>query len=508
MKLKKKDAAKPRKKLNWKNNRKLRIGATATGITAAVTVAVILLNVVVGILNDRYPVSWDLTADKSFTLSEESEAVAEKVTKDVEITMFGQETVYANSSDTLQRQFYEFTNAYGALTDGKVKTVYVDLNANPELKSAYAEYNITGEGNILFRCGEQWRAITWEDMYEVDYDSYYSTGASTTTSLVEQKLAANINAVSGERTVYLTFLTGHGESDGHISYLQDLYELNGYMTETVDFSTTTPINENSGAAFIVAPMSDYSQDEIARLREWLRNDGKRERDLFVYCDPSSAGKCTNLYEFLATDFGITVTDNLVVETDTNNLLSGQNYGDAYILSQMHATDLTGDVIASEKIVMPETLQLITNGQTDTSEYALTNTPVVTFPESARLQKSGEVGESQEASEYPIVGAAYAFEYEYEGTTRHDTYVFVSGNYLSINFSQYSQFQNKDFVLEPVRATSSLGDTVVIKGKDLVTAAATFSAAATFIVGRVIFSFGLPIVLLILAIVVFIKRRHL
>ncbi len=508
MGLKKKEAAKPRKKLNWKNNRKLRIGATATGITAAVTVAIVLLNVVVGILNDRYPVSWDLTSQKDFTLSEESHKVAEKVTKEVEITMFGQESTYANSSDTLQRQFYEFTNAYNKLTNGKVKTVYVDLNANPELKSVYAEYNITAEGNVLFRCGEQWRAIAWTDMYEEDYDSYYSTGSMTTTSLVEQKLAANINAVSGERTVYLTFLTGHGESEGHITYLQDMYELNGYMTETVDFSSTTPIHENSGAAIIVAPMNDYSENEISRLRAWLKNDGKRERDLFVYCDPSAAGKCPNLYEFLATDFGITVTDNLVVETDTNNLLSGQNYGDAYILSQMHATDLTGEVIASEKIVMPETLQLITNGQTDTAEYALTNTAVVTFPESARLQKSGEVGEAEEAENYPIVGAAYAYEYEYEGTTRHETYVFVSGSYLSINFSQYSQFQNKDFVLEPVRATSSLGDTVVIQGKDLLTAAATFSAGTTFIVGRVIFSYGLPLLLLILAIVVFVKRRHL
>ncbi|MBQ6830520.1 MAG: GldG family protein [Clostridia bacterium] len=508
MGLKKKAADKPRKKINWKNNRKLRIGATATGITAAVTVAIVLLNVVVGILNDRYPLSWDLTAKKDFTLSEESEAVAEKVTKDVEITMFGQESTYASSSDTLQRQFYEFTRAYETLTDGKVKTVYVDLNANPELKSVYAEYNITSEGSILFRCGEQWRAITWEDMYETDYDNYYSTGATTTTSLVEQKLAANINAVSGERTVYLTFLTGHGEADGHISYLQDMYELNGYMTETVDFSSSTAIHKDSGALFIVAPLNDYTENEITRLREWLHNDGKRERDLFVYCDPSAAGKCPNLYEFLSTDFGLTVTDNLVVETDANNLLSGQNYGDAYILSQMNATDLTGDVIATEKIVMPETLQILTNGQTDTAEYALTTTPVVTFPDTARLQKSGEVGEAQKADEYPIVGAAYAYEYEYEGTTRHETYVFVCGNYLSINFSQYSQFQNKDFVLEPVRKTSSLGDTVVIQGKDLVTAAVSFSSAATFIIGRVIFSYGLPLLMLILSIVVFVKRRHL
>ena len=502
---KKNGAAKPRKKFSLKNNRKLRIGATATGITAAVVVATVLLNVVVGILNDRYPLSWDLTAKKDFTLSEESEAVAEKVTKDVEIIMFGQKSNYENSADTLQRQFYEFTNAYGALTDGKVTTSYVDLTANPELKSTYAEYNIYNEDSVLFRCGEQWRTVVWEDMYETNTDSYYNT---TTTSLVEQQLAININAVSADRTVYLTFLTGHNEASNHITYLQDMYERNGYLTETVDFSSTTPIHENSEAVIIVAPTSDYSANEITRLREWLNNNGKRERDLFVYCDQSAAGKCPNLYEFLATDFGITVTDNLVIETDANNLVSGQSVNDAYIFSQMNTTDLTGDVVASERIVMPETLQLITNGQTDTNEYALTNVPVVTFPTSARLQKSGQMDASQEADEYPIVGAAYAYEYEYEGTTRHETYVFVSGSYQVIDYSIYEQLQNKDFVLEPVRTACSLGDTVVIEGKDLVTAAASFSSGAIFIVGRVIFSYGLPLLLLVIAIVVFVKRRHL
>ncbi len=498
----------PRKKLSWKTNRKLRIGTTATAVTVVVVVAVVLLNVVVGMLNDRFPLSWDLTATKDFTLSEESHAVAEKVTKDVQITMFGQESAYANSSDTMKRQFYEFTKTYESLTDGKVNTTYVDLNANPELKSVYAEYNITSEGSVLFRCGDQWRSLAWTDMYEENYDNYYTTGTVETTSLVEQKLAANINAVSGERTVYLTFLTGHGESDSHIAYMQDMYELNGYITETVDFSSSTAINKNSGAVFIVAPLNDYTSEEIVRLREWLYNNGNRDRDLFVFCDASAAGKCPNLYEFLSTDYGITVTDNLVVETDTANLLSGDNYGDAYILSQVQSTDLTTEVDTTKKIVMPETLQLKVNGQTDTDEHALTNFPLVTFPESARLQKSGAVGESQQADDYPVVGAAYAYEYDYTGTERHETYVFVSGTYLCINFSQYSQFQNKDLLTSSVRATCSLGDTVVIKGKELVTAGVSFSSLATMVIGRVIFTYGLPILLLVLAVVTFIRRRHL
>lgn len=514
---------KQRKKVNFKNNRKLRIGTTATAVTVAVVAVIVLFNVVVGILNDRYPLSMDLTSDKSFTLSEESHAVAEKVTKEVTITMFADKSLFENpdtgysETDTLFRQFYEFTNDYNSLTGGLVTTEYIDLDANPTLESVYSEYNVTA-GSILFRCGDQWRTITLNDLYQEEYgDDYYYTYETTIYSLVEQKLATNINAVCGGKTVALTFLTGHGENQTYVSTLQELYEMNGYVIETTDFATATEISPDTGALVIVAPSEDYSTEEITRLRAWLKNDGNRERDLFVYCN--YAAKCPNLYEFLEVDYGITVTDNLIWETDENNI--PMSYYGSYPyspLTTVSSTDLTKEVNTSDTVIMPLTLQLLTAEGTDTTESYLTNHSVVTFPETAMLVTTEAMQAEDatvdsivktEAESYPVIGMAYAYDYEYNDDNEQvGNYVFVSGSYRILDYITTAQYANEELVLSPMRAACSLGDTTAISAKSLTAETLSFDALTANILGLGVLTVGVPVILVILALVVFIRRRHL
>ena len=47
-----------------RDTRRLRYGGMATALTAVVVAVVILVNVVAGILNDRFPFNFDLTAEK------------------------------------------------------------------------------------------------------------------------------------------------------------------------------------------------------------------------------------------------------------------------------------------------------------------------------------------------------------------------------------------------------------------------------------------------------------
>lgn len=499
------------KKLNFKTNRKLRIGTTATVLTVAVVAAAVLLNVIVGILNDRYPLSLDLTADKNFTLSEESREVAEKVEKDVTITVFADEAITKNPSttydelNTVLRQFHQFTNDYNLLTDGKVTTKYVDLDKNPTLQAEYAKYEV-GSGGILFQCGDQWRAITLDDLYLADDSEAYYTGQYYFTSLVEQKLASNINAVCGGKTVVLTFLTGHGEDEKAIASLKSLYEMNGYITETVDFTTATKVNEQSEAMIIVGPQKDFAEDEITRLRAWMLNDGKRERDLFVFCN--YAASCPNLYEYLEVDYGIIVTDNVIIETDENNIPLTYYGSEPYSpLTTVKVTDLTMD-IGTGKVIMPLTLQLKTNGQTDDSTYNVTNFPVVTFPETAQVINITEKGEAKKADEYPVVGMAYAYDYDNVGSERIENYVMVCGSYQMIDSINSNSYRNKELLLIPMRTVCNLGDTTVISGRDLTATSVAFSALTANILGLGVFTIGIPALLILAAVIVFIKRRHL
>lgn len=518
------DEATPKKrkftlpKLNLRTNRKLRLGATATAVTAVVVAVVVLLNVVCGLLADRFPWTLDLTADQTYSLSEESVTLAKSLTTDIEITVLAGEDYFSNPNfgsdeyDTIFRQFYLFTKEYENLSGGKVKISYVDLDKNPTHAATYEENYEATSGDILFINGEQYRKISLNELMDEEVD--YTTYTSSVTSLVEQKIATNISSVSGGKQVTVTFLTGHGENEQSISALKSLYELNGYFTQTLDFTTAGSIDSTTGAIAIVGPTKDFSLDEIKRLRDWLHNDGNLGRNLFVFAN--YAGTCPNLYAFLSADYGITVTDNIVLETDNNNIPMDYYGTYPYMpLTSVVSTDLTAS-IADKKIVMPLTLQLTTAKGSNTEEELLTNHTVVSFPESSRLvaladllsAESNDDLKKQEASSYPVIGMAYARDYNIVNNESVQNYVMVSGSYQFADYVKSSQYENEGLALEPLRAMCSLGDTVLISGKDLSSDTLTFSALTAQVLGLGVFTFGIPLVLIVICLVVFFKRRHL
>ncbi len=503
-------------KFNWRTNRKLRLGATATAITIVVVAVVVIINIICGILADRFPWTLDLTADQTYSLSEESRNVAKSVTKKVEIVVLAGEEYFSAPNtgredfDTIYRQFYLFSKEYENLSGGNVTTAYVDLEKNPTLSPSYEEKYEATSGNILFVCGEQYRMISLNDLLDVDDSNYYSP---TISSLVEQKLATNISSVCGGKTVTVTFLTGHGESEDSIAALKRLYELNGYFTQTLDFTTAQAISDTTGAIAIVGPTKDYSVDEIKRLREWLNNDGNLGRNLFVFAN--FAGTCPNLYDFLSVDYGITVTSNIIMETDANNYPI--NYYGGYLpLNTVISTNLT-TTSANKKVVMPFTLQLLTSKNADTEK--LTNHTLVSFPESSRLtpftasssETSNEEVTQLEADTYPVIGMAYAYDYDMVNNKTVQNYVVVSGSYLFADADYLSstlyENQNESLAIDPLRTMCPLGNTVSVSSKDLSANTVSFSSLTATVLDRV-FTVGVPLVLIVICLVVFFKRRHL
>lgn len=502
------------RRFSFKNNRKLRLGTTATVLTVVVIAAVMVFNVIVGILYDRFPLSFDLTQDSTFTLSDESREVAGKVDKDVEILVFLQENVFSSPTsgseelDTILRQFYIFTQDYHSLSMGHVTTKYLDMEADPTLATKYKDYGVIS-GDILFRTKidnkEQYRIVKVSDLYLEEYDSSYNYSFS---SLVEQKLASTVNAICGGKDVALTFLTGHGENEAVIKTMTDLYKLNGYTVNTVNLSSATEISANTEALFIVGPTTDYTVDEISRLRAWLSNDNKLNRDLVVLCNHVYA--CPNLYDFLESDYGITVTDNVVIETDTDNYLMMYGEGGLFPITSVENTDLTTD-IADKKVLMPYTLQLKTAFGTDVDAEAVTNYPIITFPESAELIPQADLKENTEAEqikadEYPIIGMAYAKEVTFTSSHQGETNVIVSGSLMFPYTSNLPQYINEALTLEPIRTICSLGDTTLISGTDLTTLTLSYSVTQARVIEIVMIA--IPLILIIISLVVFLKRRHL
>lgn len=511
---KKEKKAKSGKKKEF-NSRKLRYGGMATAVTAVAIVLVVVLNVVVGILADRFPLNLDLTQNKQFTLSEESVAIAKGIQKDIQILVFADEEYFKNpntgseEADAIYREFYTAVQQYQSYSGGKVTTQYIDLNKNPTLSTDYKKYE-PAAGDIVVVCGDRYKKMTFSDLYEAEAADEYGY-SYTYYSLVEKALATRMKVVTAESDKVITFFVGHGEDDNLVQGMQNLYELNGYETKEVNLSSSAEIDKNTVAAIIAAPENDYTANEIERLRKWMQNDGELGRNLMVFTNPTAS--CPNLFEYLNVGYGLEVTNNIIQETDLSRMYQ---YNQLMVFGDVEETDYTPDA-AGEGTVLGMTVRQILTHKENSTDQVLYNVDLLTYPETAKLlamnnEEEGASTEAVDAEEYPVIGMAAAVEWDYNSDNEMiQNHVVVCGSPAVgyQDFLQLSTVKNEELMLNTMQEMTGVeGEEITISGKSLTQDTISFAGGTITVVGFGVLTIGVPVVILIVALVVFLRRRHL
>lgn len=509
-----------------RNLRRLRYGTASTVMTAVVIVAVLLLNIIVGIVADRYPLTWDLSADKVFSLSDESINIAESIDNAVDIVIFTDEETFTNPTtgtsagvpefDTTLREFYNALRQYRTHSDEKISFQFINPNQEPAKFAAYEEYGVT-TADILFLSGERYKVCSIGDLYELDDSNYYTYGTYEFYSKVEKVLASNIYNLQSENERVVQVLTGHEEDSKTIAGLKALYELNGYTFEELNITGSAEFNADAEVMLIAAPAQDYSDDEIKRVREWMFNKGAYGRHLIVYVN--AIASCPNLYELLDVEYGIQVTDELLLETDYNRM---QSYTPNYMLCDVPSTKFTANSANTGKLSTPLARRLTTTWDSEADqENALANlsTVLTNYPESARLIKLQDFNESNSegiyepaADQYPLTSMIASTINSYDNNTQQDAYgtVVVSGCAAMAysDFVQNGSFYNEELLLDTINSVTGHENAVSISNKILETDTVSFSANTQLILGLGVFTIGLPVIVLVVCLIVFLRRKNL
>ena len=498
------------------DSRRFRYGSMATAITAVVAVLVVVLNVVVSLLADRFPINIDLTQNKLFSLSDNSVEIAKSINKDVQVIVFGSEDLYKNPNmgsdyyqvEALYKEIYKALQQYTSYSGGKVTVKYEDLNLNPQLATQYNKYEVTS-GDILLLCGDRYQKASFNDMYEISGDGY--TQAQTVSSKVEVALASRIKNVMRDTVQVITAFVGHDEDEDTVSALKSIYEANGYEFKELNLASSEEIDANTVAGLIVGPTKDFTAEEIERLQKWLDNDGKLDRNLMVFADFQA--ECKNLYEFLNVEYGLEVTDNLIMETSLTRTFRYSGY---YPYADTADTEFTKDLSGSGNVLIPLTRQIITHKENN-AENSLYNVPLITSPESAKLMKikdatdenaSSEDDKSFAADAYPINGMAAAVKWTYVDNEQVKTNVILSGSSQIILAASQANVKNENVLISALNAMTGVVDDINVSTKSLERDTITFSDSTTLIVGLGVFTVGIPVIILVICLVVFLKRRHL
>lgn len=522
----KKDTSAKTKNITIRDPRHRRFRTIATALTIIVIVGIIVLNIIVGAVADRYPLTIDMSSDKVFTLSDDGQKFAESVANEVEVVVladpeekllaFGDileastegELNFSRELGRIGREVHTALEQFKKHSNGKITYTFIDPDQEIEKYAKYAEYNLGSEYDLLFISGERYKKASLLTMVE-------PVDAQTINSKVEHVLISNISALQGDSNRVIQVLTGHDENDATIAGLKTLYEVNGYTFENLNITGSAAFNDNAEVLLIAAPTNDYTPDEIHRITTWLKNNTKRNRHLMVFIDPMA--NCPNLYEMLKKEYHIEVTDQIIYETEQDRYFSnGTSLKKDYVWADVPYNKYTANATGTAMVKTPQARRLLCD---------LPNTPtgngiedwglqLATHPNTALVGTLGSDDDLKElkADEYPLVsGVSFVRETtdnnEYQAAT---TTVTVFGS-CAMAYSMYLQdtsTQNEELLLSVIHSVTGYQDTAIVSNKVLAKDKTQFETGTQITLGVWVFSVGLPAVVLLICLVIFLRRRSL
>ena len=279
---------KPRK--NPFRSNKFKRGGMATLMTVVFIAIVVVLNVVVSALTERFPsMDIDLTAQGLNTLSEQALEIAKGVEQDTTIYLIGSEDAYENNQiySSYGLEYSQVANLAKRLAEAnsKIKVEFVDPDTNPTFISEYAEDNLA-TGKVLVKTEKRHRVLGVADLFSLEQDQ--TTGAYNSYSLVVSALAAALEVVNLDEVPVFTIATGHGEmltSDNMGSFLSMMEDQN-FEVKEIDL-LTEEIPEGTQVLMLPTPTTDYSPEEVNKLRAYLDDTSHSDPvTLLATCYPS------------------------------------------------------------------------------------------------------------------------------------------------------------------------------------------------------------------------------
>ena len=181
------------------SKRTLRSGSYAAVLAMAVLAVVILINLVVQALPSKWT-EFDISTSSLFTLSDTSKNLLHELNSDVTayyLAESGQEDT--NITRLLDRYADESSHFSWQQRD-------------PVLYPTFAQqYDGAANGSVVLVCGDNYRVVGYNDMYQMDIETYYTTGSQQYTFEAENALTSALAQASRTSAYKLYQLTGHGE---------------------------------------------------------------------------------------------------------------------------------------------------------------------------------------------------------------------------------------------------------------------------------------------------------
>lgn len=276
----------------WLKARQTKYAAYALTYVLIVIAAVVVANV----LADRHNKSFDATANKRYSLSDQTAKIVKGLNQPATITYFNQSTRFRDGKDVLDQ--------YANLSP-KVHVKYVDPDKDPQLAR---EAGIRNFGTAIVQIGakkEEAKSMNEEGI----------TGAFI------RDLKSNTRTVC--------FASGSGEhqlDDSNregLSQFKELLSKDNYESKSVDLLTKAEVPSECTTLVMAGPTKNYEQPEVDAIKKFVEGGG---RAFFMLDPPLKLGReeiaDNDALTNLLSSWGVTLDKDLILDLNPLGQIAG------------------------------------------------------------------------------------------------------------------------------------------------------------------------------------------
>ncbi len=473
-------------------------------IAILILVIAIIINVVVAKLDFNI----DVSVQKLFSLSETSQEYLDELDEQgTSVDMYLLMEMNELEDDSSTRSLYRALVEYDA--HESINLIDFDPNEDEEMLQKINSDNVysLNMGDIVLVCGENKRHINGINMYTTNY-TYDSSGNITESEEFfqgENVITSGLKAVVDGYLPTIYFLTGHGEKEMNSSYskITSLMKSKNYRTASLNLSDTETVPDDAEIIVIAAPSGDITEREADKLSAYLDKGG----NISVMLPPNGGEFDYDNLQQLIDPFCIDIDYNYVRETDSNNHMAGDDTNIiCNIIEQEEDSALYADIqsLADSGFItyMPKSRSFAIDSNNDNIQAVVTGTLL--------------------ASSETSVGEPYGGTYDSDPIEGYALELAVYSEDKSRNNAKITLFGNAEFIddehIEDVSYLSSyyvyLATVTWMANQNLDMGIGDKSAATDYLsltedsaYGLIFFFIALPVVIMIIGVVIWLRRRH-
>lgn len=513
------------------NKRNFKHGTLAVVFTVLFLAAVVVLNVIVNIVSDRFDTTADLSDSGIYTLDEETTGYLDKLTMDVTVSVMNSETDFEGGG-TYYKSVNELLKKM-AMQNEHFKVQYLQIDQNPVFTSRFngetlstnyivVESAETGRHRILtpgsyFSCNAFRSQLsqygypeTYIDQYVEQYVNSSYASRVIDGSNIEQAAISAMLYVTNTDPVRVAFTEGFGEGDA--GTLSSLLSKNGYDVETINLQSVSEIDSDIDYIVMYAPTMDYDNDNLDKLAKFLDNDGAFGKNLVFFSSSQvyytktdeDSTALVNLSAFLA-EWGIQIGDSIIMQTNSNYTYGNMPF--AHVLD-IQDTDFAGNVYGNSLFTYDAYVRpVIQIWGEDKSKSSIEQKVLIKTYDGAYLQPLSELSNSSfdvNSAESGVFNDAIC-AYKIHSTSQEVSRVVAFGSEMFPTVS-YSNSNNQNFLVNTFNYISGKTDGVTITSKNFETVGFDMNQGSANVLA-IILCIVIPILVIVLGIVIWVRRRH-